>query len=313
MSLNLAVTDPLPEPSSLLIPQPFRVLEKLEEIPPDDDGSDVVTLHVVPVEGELFEFEPAQVSMLGAFGVGEAAISVSSAVSNREYHAYTIRRAGPISGALIDTPIGGVITVRGPFGRPWPVDSLDTGSLAIIGGGLGVAPLRAVAEAAVDRLGAGDVQRLAIVYGARTPEQLMYRPDLDRWRAAGAEVALTVDSVEDDQAEVEMPVGGVGGNDPHNPWTGNVGLVPEVLAPIGLDWADTTAFVCGPDVMMRFTALKLIDLGVKPERIWFTMERNMQCGNALCGHCQLGPFIVCRDGPVANYLDVARFLPIKDL
>ncbi|MDH3294906.1 MAG: FAD/NAD(P)-binding protein, partial [Acidimicrobiia bacterium] len=289
----LVRTDPLAEPSSLLIPQPHRVVGRIEEIPPDASGAEVVTLQVVPVEDELFEFRPAQVSMLGAFGVGEAAISLSSATTNRDHHAYTIRRAGPISGALIDTPVGGQITVRGPFGRPWPIDTLDSGQLVIVGGGLGVAPLRAVVEEAVELLAAGNLDRLAVVYGARSPSQLMYRSDLGRWQAAGAEVALTVDAVEEPDRWVPP------GNDPHSTWGGAVGLVPDALAPTGLDWSDTTAFVCGPDVMMRFTALRLIELGVRPDRIWFTMERNMQCGNALCGHCQLGPFIVCRDGPVA--------------
>jgi NAD(P)H-flavin reductase len=293
-----------PPTSPLLIPQPYRVVDRVEET----TGGDVVTLHVVPVDGELPNFRPAQVSMVGAFGVGEAAISISSATSNRDFHAYTIRRAGPISGALVDTPVDGVITVRGPFGKPWPIASLATANLIIIGGGLGMAPLRSVVEESVERLEAGDIDRLAVVYGARNPDQIMYRDDLDRWRRAGAEVALTVDTVENaDTAH------GVPGNDPHDEWSGAVGLVTDALGPVDLDWTDTTAYVCGPDVMMHFTAGRLLTLGVTAENIWLTLERNMQCGNALCGHCQLGPFIVCRDGPVANYPRIARFQTVKEL
>lgn len=274
--------------SPLLVPRPYRVVDKV------DEGTDVVTLHVVPVEGSLPDFEPAQVSMLGSFGVGEAAISISSARDTADHHAYTIRRAGAITNALIDTPVGGVITARGPFGNHWPLDALDTGQLLIAAGGLGIAPLRAAIHQAVVQPG---IDRLAIIYGAKTPSDLIYRDDLAAWEDEGAEVAVTVDSADD-------------------AWTGPVGVLPALLGSDGgvdLDWADTTAFVCGPDVMMHFTALALIERGVQAERIWLTLERNMQCGNALCGHCQLGPFIVCRDGPIASYAEIQPFHPVREL
>ncbi|NNF55126.1 MAG: FAD/NAD(P)-binding protein [Acidimicrobiales bacterium] len=275
--------------SDLLIPRPYRVIHKVDEIP------EVVTLHVVPVDGELPQFAPAQVSMLGAFGVGEAAISVSSPVSNRDFHAYTIRRAGPISGALVDTPVGGVITIRGPFGNMWPLDSVTTPQLLVIGGGLGIAPLRAAIEAAAEQ--GGPIERLSVVYGAKDPSSLIFEADLDRWRNAGVEVALIVDEGSEN-------------------WDGAVGVVPDLLESedgVELDWTNTTAFICGPDIMMHFCALRLTELGVPEGRIWFTMERNMQCGNALCGHCQLGPFIVCRDGPVVNYQSIRPFHHVREL
>lgn len=274
----------------LLIPRPYLVVDKIPEV------DDIVSLHVVPADGgPLPSFQPAQVGMLGAFGVGEAAISISSPLTTLDHHAYTIRRAGPISGALVDTPVGGTITVRGPFGRPWPIDEVTTDSLVIVGGGLGIAPLRAVIEAAIDRSPA--LGRIAVVYGAKRPDLLVYRGDLDRWRDLGVEVALIVDE------------GGPG-------WTGPVGVVPELLDRDGdltIDWADTTAFVCGPDIMMHYTALALRRLGLPDHRIWLTLERNMQCGNALCGHCQLGPFVVCRDGPVVRYDHIARFHAVAEL
>ena len=275
--------------SPLLVPRPYRVIDKIPE------AEDIFTILVHPIDGELPAFRPAQVSMLGAFGVGEAAISISSATSILDHHAYTIRRAGPISGALVDTAIGGVITVRGPFGEPWPMESITTGQLAIIGGGLGIAPLRAAIHEAIDQ---GDrFDRFALVYGAKTPDTLLFRDDIEQWGRTGAEVSLIVD--EGDSA-----------------WDGPVGMVPTLLGRDGgvhLDWADTTAFICGPDVMMHFVAQELMELGVPAEQIWLTLERNMQCGNALCGHCQLGPFIVCRDGPVVHYPDIARFHWVREL
>lgn len=287
MSANAPTTNGSVSP--LLIPQPYRVLDKVEEAP------GIWTLYVAPVDGALPDFEPAQVGMLGAFGVGEAAISISAAPESGDRHGYTIRRAGPITNALVDTPIDGLITIRGPFGEPWPLTDVDTTGLAIIAGGLGIAPLRAAIEAAIRDIGRFD--HVGFVYGAKTPDDLVFLDDVDRWREAGVDVALTVDAGDDD-------------------WAGSVALVPALLgAPTGLDmqWADTTAFVCGPDVMMHFTAAKLLDLGVPAERIWLTLERNMQCGNGLCGHCQLGPFIVCRDGPVVNYAEIGRFHRIKEL
>lgn len=278
--------------SPLLVPRPYRIVDRL------DEGPGISTLHVVPVEGELPGFQPAQVSMLGAFGVGEATVSISSARDVTDHHAYTIRRAGPITNALLDTPVGGVITVRGPFGNAWPLDRVDTGQLVVVAGGLGIAPLRTAIHDAVSLVGgAGHFERLVVVYGAKTPGELLYRDDLDRWAAAGVEVALTVDAGDAD-------------------WTAAVGVVPDLLGGdhgVRMDWADTTAFVCGPDVMMHFTAAALDRLGVPEDRIWLTLERNMQCGNALCGHCQLGPFIVCRDGPVANYADIGPFHRVREL
>ncbi len=239
--MTLDVSSPSHEQiSSLLVPRPYRVLDKVTE------GSDVVTVHLAPVEGALPGFLPAQVSMLGAFGVGEAAISISSSSEETDHHAYTIRRAGAITNALIDTPVGGVITVRGPFGNHWPLHDLDTDQLLIAAGGLGIAPLRSLIHDAVRTTG---LDRLAVVYGAKTPADLIYRADLEQWADDGAEVALTVD-VGDDE------------------WTDSVGVVPDMLGADGveLDWSNTTAFVCGPDVMMHFTALKLIDLGVPAEQ-----------------------------------------------
>lgn len=286
--VDAAVTPP-PSLSPLLIPRPYRVIDKLEE------AEEIVTLKVVPIDGALPEFRPAQVSMLGAFGIGEAAISISSPTTERGHHAYTIRRAGPISGALVDTPVGGTITVRGPFGTPWPIDAVESGHLLIVGGGLGIAPLRAVIEEAVDRQ--DELGRVVVAYGAKTPASLVYRDDLRRWGQDGAEVALIVDGADDG-------------------WQGRVGVVPDLFGPsqgVDLDWQDTTAFVCGPDIMMHFAAAALVRLGVQPERVWLTLERNMQCGNALCGHCQLGPVIVCRDGPVVNYQEIAPFHQISQL
>lgn len=276
------------EPSALLVPTPYRVIDKVTEL------TDTVTMYLSPIDGPLPTFKPAQVSMLGVFGIGEAAISISQ--STPSAHGYTIRRAGPISNALVDTPIGGTITVRGPFGNRWPIDDTSAGDLLILAGGLGIAPLRAVIDAAANRI--EQFRRVVLVYGSKHPGQVMYRSDLARWARCGIDVRVTVDDSSSDPA-----------------WSEAVGVVPSLLGDghVDLDWQDTTTFVCGPDLMMHFTAQRLLELGVPGDRVWFSVERNMQCGNALCGHCQLGPFLVCRDGPVASYADIGRFHRVPGL
>lgn len=272
----------------LLVPRTYRVVDRVLE------ADDIVSLHVAPTAGDLPAFEPAQVGMVGAFGVGEAAISISSPVDTTDHHAYTIRRAGPITNALCDLPIGGVLTIRGPFGTPWPLPDITTDQLLIVGGGLGLAPLRAAIDQAVrtpERF-----RQVNLVYGAKRPDQLLYGNDRERWRELGLRLATIVDEGDDG-------------------WTGPVGRVPDLLTPdlLPSGWADTIAFLCGPDIMMHVAAQTLLGLGVPADRIWLTLERNMQCGNALCGHCQLGPFIVCRDGPVARYDRIERFHSIAEL
>lgn len=287
MSVKRSAPSRGPASSDLLVPRPYVVAGK------EPAGPDTWTLDLVPEEGELPEFLPAQCCMLGAFGVGEAAISISSPMSDRTHHGFTIRNAGPITAALVETPVGGLITVRGPFGTPWPLDRLETRSLLVIAGGLGLAPLRSAVEDAIDRR----PPRVVLLVGAKHPREILYPDALERWQGAGAEIHTTIDTA------VEG-------------WDGSTGLVTELIggpSGISMNWADTTAFVCGPDVMMHVTAEKLVQVGMPASNIWITLERNMQCGNGLCGHCQLGPVIVCRDGPVVNYGHIQPFHWIPEL
>jgi NAD(P)H-flavin reductase len=281
--LELAPGDPL------LAPQAHEVIDVVDEIP------DVVTLRVAPVAGTPRSFRPGQIGMVGAFGIGEAAISISSGIHETEFHDYTIRRAGAITGALTRLTPGEQLWVRGPFGQPWDLE-LDGCDVVVAAGGIGVAPLRsAVLELARGRSRYGEV---VIVVGARDPALLLYRSQFDAWRAAGITVVETADQASDG-------------------WDGRVGFVPDVVAAVArdrrLDGDRVRALVCGPDIMMRLTAERLIEAGASPEHIQLTVERNMQCGNALCGHCQMGGLIVCRDGPVVRYPDVAEALRVPEL
>lgn len=262
----------------------------VRSVTPETPG--VITLDVVPVDGAPAPFLPAQVGMLGAFGIGEAAISISSSAAARDHHEYTIRRAGSITTALFDLEPGDQLAIRSPFGRPWDLDAL-AGDVVIVAGGIGLAPLRSAVYALLDRVQERPDRRIVLVVGARHSADLLYAGHYDDWRARGLEVVTTIDTAEED-------------------WSGRVGLVPDIVADLDLDWPSASALVCGPDIMMRIASDRMIDLGVSPGSIQLTLERNMQCATGRCGHCQLGPVLVCRDGPVMTYPEIADALRVRE-
>lgn len=276
-----------------LMPVPHRVVAWRRET------ADVATLELVPIDEGPAPFRAGQFNMLTAFGVGEAAISISGAPDAEGPLRHTIRDVGPVTHALCEVQPGEVIGVRGPFGSDWGTGEL-AGDVVVMAGGIGLAPLRgavdellrAVAIPEADRPGA--CTRVFVLVGARQPDQILFPDDLRRWSEAGARVAVTVD--------VATPS-----------WGGRVGLVTTLLDGAGFEPSGATALLCGPEVMMRFSARALTDLGVDPARILVSLERNMQCGLGWCGHCQLGPFLLCRDGPVLPYGgSVARLLAERE-
>lgn len=251
---------------------------------------DTVTLEVADDEGS--SFAAGQFNMLYAFGQGEIPISISgSPAPGRLSH--TVRAVGSVSGAVTGLRRASEIGVRGPFGRPWPMTQSRGQDIVLVAGGLGMAPLRPVVQAV---LGAREgYRRLDVLYGARTPDDLLFARELDRWRSrSDIRVAVTVDAA---------PSG----------WRGNVGVVTNLVRQLSCDPGRTVAMVCGPEVMMRFCIKALRELGLAPDAIWLSLERNMQCGAGICGHCQLGPFLICRDGPVFRLSEVEPLLGVREL
>ncbi|MGA2837087.1 MAG: FAD/NAD(P)-binding protein [Acidimicrobiales bacterium] len=264
-----------------LVPEPYRVVGRRTEV------GDVVTLSMERCDGrEGPEFTHGQFNMLTAFGVGEVAISISSAPGAVGPIEHSVRDVGAVTHALCTAEVGSVIGVRGPFGTGWGIADVEDGAdVVVVAGGIGLAPLRGAVRDLVAREAAGR-GRVLVVAGARSPDQVLYADDLDSWRRSGSSVDLTVD------------VGAPG-------WTGPVGVVTTLLPELPFDPDRAWALTCGPEIMMRFVARGLVDRGVDPRRIRVSLERNMQCGAGLCGHCQLGPLLVCRDGPVVSYGGVA--------
>ena len=272
----------------VMLPVPYRVSQRRPET------RDAVTLRLEPVDLPLPQFGPGQFTMLAAPGVGEIAVSVSGDPSRRDgILEHTIRDVGAVSRALATAEVGTVIGVRGPFGTGWELDAADGQDVVIVAGGVGLAPLRPVVLAALaDRDCFG---RVEVVVGARSPSELLFREQLAAWSAGGAV-----------QTEVTVDVSARG-------WTGGVGFVTEPLARLKLDPSRCFAFVCGPEAMMRFSADLLMRKGIPADRIRVSLERNMQCGVAQCGHCQLGPLLLCRDGPVVDYRTAAPLLTVPEL
>ncbi|GGU50310.1 FAD/NAD(P)-binding protein [Lentzea flava] len=256
-------------------PTPYRVATRTVET------HDTVTLALRPVAESLPAFLPGQFAMIYAHGVGEIPISIS-AIPGDGTLVHTIRAVGAVSKALHDAEPGTVLGVRGPFGTAWRLDGVE--DLLVVAGGIGLAPLRPV-------LGHPSKHTLLIA-GARTPQDLLYQAELTQ--LSDVDTVLTVDHGDDD-------------------WQGRVGFVTEPLASVPLDPERTTALLCGPEPMMRFCARTLLGRGVPAERIQVSLERNMQCGAGLCGHCQLGPLLLCREGPVTGYPVAEPLLLAKEL
>jgi len=268
-----------------MTPVPFRVRSVREEL------SHTFSLELEPPDGE-FRFLPGQFTMMYAFGVGEVPISISSSSSNSGSLIQTIRRTGAVTNALANYTSGLHVGIRGPFGTPWPMEQAEGRDLLIIGGGIGLAPLRPAIYHALENR--DKYERLIVLYGTRTPDDILYKKELAGWAERDDMASLiTVDSAD-------------------RGWSGSVGVVTRLIRRVDFDPANTTAMVCGPEIMMKVTASRLMeDFDMAAQDVYVTMERNMKCGIGICGHCQFGRKFVCTDGAVFPYPEVAELLETK--
>ncbi|MFA6320983.1 MAG: FAD/NAD(P)-binding protein [Candidatus Omnitrophota bacterium] len=215
-------------------------------------------------------------------GIGEAPFTPSSNHNFKDKLDFTIMRAGRVTGLMHQAKAGDIVGVRGPYGLGYPLKDFKGKELFIVGGGVGLAPLRALLYALFNEV--NDYKKIVLKYGARTSRDIVYKQEINSWKAKAPHVDV----------EVSVDVG-------DDTWKGNVGLVTTVLKPGAVDINNAAAIVCGPPIMMKFVTFKLLDLGFKDSSIYLSMEKNMSCGVGKCGHCRIGPYYACKDGPVFTY------------
>jgi len=279
--MNADILDPM-------LPQPYRVQRVRREIP------DTFTLELGPANGSSIPpFATGQFNMLYVFGVGEVPISISGNPAQPTPLVHTTRAVGTVTKAMRKLRPDDVIGVRGPFGSHWPIEHAQGKDVVIVAGGIGLAPLRsALYQITAQREKYGKV---ALLYGARTPSDILYQRELEHWRGRfDLEVYVTVDQAT-------------------GTWRGSVGVVTKLIPRASFDRENTMALVCGPEVMMRFTVAELEKRGVASEHIYISMERNMKCAVGFCGHCQYGPHFVCKDGPVFQYSRVHSLFTKREI
>lgn len=237
-------------------------------------------------------FHPGQFNMVYAFGVGEVPISLSGNPARAREIVHTIKAVGAVSQALCRLRAGSVVGLRGPYGRPWPMADVAGRDLVLVAGGLGLASLRPVVHHVLaHRRAYGEV---SVLVGARTPRDLLFQRHLARWQARRDLRVLTI-------------VDRAG-----RAWKGRAGVVPTLIGDLPVDPARAVAFVCGPEVMMRFAVRALAERGLPDEQMYVSLERNMKCAVGFCGRCQYGPSFVCKDGPVFRVDRIRSLLWLRE-
>ncbi len=264
-----------------------RIMGKREETP------DVWTFRLrfeAQNIADRFAFKGGQFNMVYLFGVGEVPISIMSDPDDKEGLDHTIRIVGRVTRGIEKLNVGETLGIRGPFGKGWPLEEAKGKDIVVITGGLGCAPVVGAIEYIFRRR--EDYGQIKILHGVKTPRDMLYKARFETWaRYPDTQVLLASDQ-------------------PAKAWHYHVGVVTELFDMVDITPEKTIVMMCGPEIMMQAGAKHLAARGVPPQQMYLSMERNMQCGIGLCGHCQVGPYFACKDGPVMTYDQVAPYLGI---
>jgi NAD(P)H-flavin reductase len=258
---------------------------------PETPGVSTFDLAIDAEANAVSPFEPGQFNMLYLPGFGESAISISSDPARNNMLSHTVRVAGNVTRTLARKRTGDSIALRGPFGSSWPVESCRGKDVVIACGGIGLAPLRPAIYHFINHR--DQYGRLILLYGARTPNDLLYTAEYSDWRAKDIEVETTVDIADEK-------------------WQGNIGVVPLLFYRLRLAPRQTVVLTCGPEIMIRFVVFEALARKVHSNDIYVSMERNMNCAMGLCGRCQIGPYFVCKDGPVFSFSEIEKYFVLED-
>lgn len=273
----------------LLVPHWAEVVK----ITPEAEGVSTFAFKFIdPQVQDRYRWEPGQFNMLYVPGYGEAAISMSSDLeSSYGLVVHTIRYVGNVTKAASRLKIGDVVGLRGPFGTSWPLKAIQGMDVVIACGGIGLPPLRgAIYHIIRNREKYGKV---TLLYGARSPKDLMYPAEYEAWKNANIEVEVTVDRGDDS-------------------WNGRIGVVPMWFYHFRVDPHNTAVLTCGPEIMMRFVIYEALARRIPTELIYVSLERNMKCGQGACGHCQLGPYFICKDGPILPFNHLEAIFNVEE-
>jgi NAD(P)H-flavin reductase len=255
-----------------------------------DETSNIKTFVFSPQEG--LSFKTGQFVELTYPGIGEAPFTPSSNPNKKDEFEVTVMKVGRVTELFHQAKKGDVLGLRGPYGNGYPVDTFVGKEILIVGGGVGLAPLRSLIYALFSRV--NDFKKIVICYGARTPQDIVYKYQLDEFKKPkNVEFRITVDKGD-------------------STWKGHVGLVTTILDNLALNLNEAIGIVCGPPIMMKFVTLKLLDLKLSNKNIYLSMEKNMSCGLGKCGHCRLGKYYICKDGPVFKFEDIKDIWDIWD-
>ncbi len=275
--------------NNIYLPCPARILKVTEE---NAQIKSFTLTFTDPGLNDSFTYRPGQFMMVSVPHCGEAPISISSTPTRPGTIELSVRKAGTLTTALHGLKKGALLDLRGPYGRPFPMEALQGRDLVFVAGGIGLAPLRSVINFCLDRR--GDYGSITVLYGSRSPLDIAFSADLKRWqKEPGVKCLLSVDTADAG-------------------WQGQVGLVTTLFAKISPDTSRSSALVCGPPVMIRFVLADLSRLGFADQDIITTLERHMKCGVGICRHCHLDRTLVCVDGPVFTLAQL-HALGIKDL
>jgi NAD(P)H-flavin reductase len=270
-----------------MLTTPFRVRKNRRET------DDTRTLELAPMTGvPAPAWRPGQFMMLYVFGQGEIPISISGNPEERSVLSYTVRDVGPVSRAICKAKVGSSIGVRGPFGSAWPAEIYEGHDIVLVAGGIGLAPLRPALYSIIANR--SRYSRVSFLIGSRTPSILLYLSEIENWRRHGIDVRITVDAAAPG-------------------WKESVGPVTVLIPRAEFEPSRTVAFIVGPEIMMRFVVQALAQRGIPLDRLFVSMERNMKCAAGFCGHCQLGPAFICKDGPVFPYSHLEPWLAIRNV
>ena len=266
---------------------------EITRIIPETEGITTFWLKFTDPEVQArYHFEPGQFNMFYIPGYGEAAISMSTDAETADGSVvHTIRHVGNVTKAAARLKEGDVVGLRGPFGTAWPLKDIEGMDVLISCGGLGLPPLRGALYTIMrnrEKYG-----KVTLLYGARTPKDLMYPSEYETWKKANIDVQVTVDRGDES-------------------WNGRVGVVPMWFYNLRVDSRNTAVLTCGPEIMMRFVIYEALARRIPGERIYISLERNMKCGQGSCGHCQIGPYFICKDGAVFQYSALEKFFNVEE-